>query len=339
VSSMRAVIALGAGEIRVDTIDIPTPGIHDVLVKVHGCSLCGSDLKLIAGDMEGIKFPLVPGHEWSGTVVDAPSAHRDLVGRRVVADILQNCGRCDFCHARRRNLCSALIEPGLTTQGAFAEYIVVPAASVRAIPDGMSMDEACLAEPLSVVMHAFSRAAPRANDVALVLGGGGVGLITLAALKRAGVGRVALMDPHVDRQEVARLLGADWAGHPSDNSREILSTCLGRLPNLVINAASRADGLKTAVTLCDSGGTVCQIGYTSKQTVEIRPSDVMTKELRIIGALSPTYPMEASLESLRNLGLRRLLTHDGGLEEFSTLFELAKQRRDGAIRVLIRPAN
>lgn len=336
-NSMRAVIAYGAGEFSVETIDIPTPGLDDVLIKVHGCSLCGSDLKLIAGQMGGVAFPLVPGHEWSGIVVDATSTNRHLIGRRVVADILQNCGRCDACNRGRRNLCNALIEPGLTSQGAFAQYIAVPAGSVYVIPDAVTLDEACLAEPLSVVQHSLSRVGTATTSSALIVGGGGIGLITLAALKKAGVDRIGLVDPHPERRDVARRLGSTWLGPFSSDLKDEIAESLGELPSLVINCASSAEGLRTAIDLCASGGSVCQIGYTSTETVPICPSDIAVKELRIIGSLSPTYPLDSSLQALHGLDLSRLLTHSGGLDDFSSLFELSKLRREGVVRVLIRP--
>lgn len=336
-NSMRALIAYGAGEFGVETIDIPTPGLDDVLIKVHACSLCGSDLKLIAGQMGGVEFPLVPGHEWSGIVVDASTANRHLVGRGVIADILQNCGRCDACNRGRRNLCNALIEPGLTSQGAFAQYIAVPAGSVHVIPDTVTLDEACLAEPLSVVQHALSRVGTAATSAALVVGGGGIGLITLATLKKAGVDRIGLVDPHPERRDVARQLGSTWTGPCSSDLKDEVAEYLGEPPSLVINCASSAGGLRTAIDLCASGGSVCQVGYTSTETVPICPSDIAVKELQVFGSLSPTYPLGLSLQALQGLDLGRLLTHSGDLDDFPSLFELSKLRRSGAVRVLIRP--
>lgn len=335
--SMNALVAQGPGDFRIERIGMPMPAIDEVLIEVHACGICGSDLKMLAGNMEGVAFPLVPGHEWSGIIVEAPSANAQLVGKRVVSDILQNCGHCSACRSGRRNLCGALIEPGLTSQGAFAEYVAVPASSVHLVPEGMSLDIACLAEPLSVVLHALARISPRPGETALIVGGGAIGLLALICLRRLGLNRVALIDTHPDRQQMAIQLGAIFSGGSSDQVGTLLLEEFGHAPSLVVNAASRAESVLASIALCAAGGRICQIGYTGSQTISMRPSDLVVKELQLVASLSPTHSLEATLAVLKDLDVAPFLTHAVPLANFGRAYEMAKQRSDRVIRALIRP--
>src|SRR6185503_15786545 len=106
---------------------------------------------------EDIAFPLIPGHEWSGEVVAAPPRFKHLLGRPVVSDILQGCNQCLNCVRGYRNLCRKLVEPGISANGGFAEYVVVRGEYVQALPDSLPISLACMVEPLAVVLYALKR--------------------------------------------------------------------------------------------------------------------------------------------------------------------------------------
>lgn len=336
---MQALVASGPNAFQVEHIRAPEPARESVLVQVECCSICGSDVKLLAGAMKDIRFPLVPGHEWSGTVIGAGEDSRHLVGRRVVSDILQSCGSCTNCRTERPNLCLGLIEPGLSAQGAFAELIAVPANSVRLLPDAVPLDVACLVEPLSVALYAVDRQPVAPDDRVLILGGGGIGLLILQLVRLLGLERVALVDPHHRRREVALALGAAAVASSCDAFELEAMAEFGGAPTVVYHAASRADAFAQALQVVEAGGRIGVVGYTGDEAVEIRPSDVMVKLLDIRGVLSPTADLRRAIELLADGRIRAepLLTHDRNLDEFEEALDLIATRRDGAIRVRVRP--
>jgi 2-desacetyl-2-hydroxyethyl bacteriochlorophyllide A dehydrogenase len=338
-SDMKALVATAPNKFQLESIQIPVPGPDDVLVQVHGCTICGSDVKLLCGNMGGVAFPVVPGHEWSGTVVETGRNMRRLINRRVVANILQSCGGCAECTRGRPNLCTSLIEPGLTAQGAFAEFIVVPGRTIHVLPDAVQSDIACLIEPLSVARYAFDRQPARPSDRVLILGGGGIGLLILSILRSEGLEQVVLADPHEARRSLALRLGALATFTSWTELKPRLHEVFGADPDVVYHAASRATAFAEAVAAVRPGGRICIVGYSGHDTVPIAPSDFAVKLLDVRGSLSPTADLNVvtSLIYSGRIDPRPLLTHSLPLERFRDAFYLAQARADGAVRVLVQP--
>jgi 2-desacetyl-2-hydroxyethyl bacteriochlorophyllide A dehydrogenase len=334
---MRALVAEAADRFEVREVKEPDLRSDEVMVRVAYCTICGSDLKLLRGAMGDIRFPLVPGHEWSGVVVEAPSAHRHLMGRQVVADILQACGGCRYCATGRHNLCPDLEEPGLTLDGAFAEYVAVKARLLHPLPEAIPLREACLIEPLAVVLYALQRLPVRLGQRVAILGGGGIGQLLVQAAMLAGAASVALVDPHPERRALAQSLGADRTLAPQEVA--VLAEDEALRPDLVFDAAGRAAAFRTALEVAAPGARVGALGYSGSEVVALEPSIVMRKLLDIRGVLSPTGTWTEAVDLVARGHIRTapLLTHDFRLQEFPVAFRLAAERRDGAVRVVVQP--
>jgi 2-desacetyl-2-hydroxyethyl bacteriochlorophyllide A dehydrogenase len=334
---MRALVAEAPGRFEVREVRDPERRSDEVVVKVAHCTICGSDIKLLRGAMGDIRFPLVPGHEWSGVVAEAPAAFRHLVGRPVVADILQACGGCRYCNSGRHNLCADLEEPGLSLDGAFAEYVAVKASQLHPLPESLPLREACLIEPLAVVLYALRRVPVAAGERVAILGGGGIGQLLVQAVLRSGAASVAVVDPHPERRSLALRLGAALALPPEEAG--LLWEDEDRRPEVVFDAAGRAEAFRTALEIAAPGGRVGAIGYSGSEAIAIEPSIVMRKLLDIRGVLSPTGTWDEAVDLVARGGIQTgpLLTHDLPLAEFSTAFQLAEERRDGAVRVAVQP--
>lgn len=323
-------------------VHIREPEILDdhVLVKVNACSICGSDIKLIRGQMEGIDFPVIPGHEWSGTIVEAPS-RPELAGRRVVADILQNCGGCRYCKNTLPNLCDDLLEPGLTISGAFAEYVASPLKNLYLVPDEISHEEACMIEPVAVVLYALHRMPVSDSDRVLILGGGGIGQMLLRVAKLSRPEWIALADPHPERRIMATLGGVDFPIDSGTGHLEELSEGLrGHAPpTIIFDVTGNARAFHNAVELVEKGGRVGVVGYSGRDVIPFAPSRIMVKLLDIRGVLSPTgtWPEAVKLVATKAMDVRPLITHRFSLRDFSLAFDTMAERRDGAIRVVVSP--
>ena len=333
---MKAVVAEAADRFEVREVEEPERQRDEVLVKVSHCTVCGSDVKMLRGVMGDIRFPVIPGHEWSGVVVEAPPELRHLVDRPVVADILQSCGGCRNCNLGRHNLCPELTEPGLTVAGAFAEYVAVKADRVHALPESISLRDACLIEPLAVVLYALRRLPVSLGQRAVILGGGGIGQLLAQAVRRSGAASVVLVDPHPERRAVAEALGCDLTLAPEEVADTADEPALQA--DIVFDAAGRANAFRTALDLVVPGGRIAAIGYAGSDSVVIEPAVFMRKLLDVRGVLSPTGTWDEALINVEHgsIQLAPLVTHEVALDDFPSAFQLAADRSDGAIRVAVR---
>lgn len=338
--TMQALVAEGPNRFSVTEVPTPRPGEEDVLIQIASTTICGSDIKLLRGQMEDIVFPLIPGHEWYGEVVTAPARLQKLVGQIVVADILQGCGCCAYCDDGLPNLCPELVEPGLSASGSYAEYLAVPASTVLPLPPGLGGSLACLVEPLSVVLFALERVPVHDGEHVLILGGGGIGQLLALMARSRGARRVVLVDPHPARRELALRMSADEALPPEpEQVLHHYRSATVTPPDLVFEAAGNADAITTALAVVRPAGRVGLLGYAGADDVVLPSSIFMRKLLDVRGILSPTGTWRQSIETLaeRVIDPAPLVTHECSLEAFDAAFRLSAERRDGAVRVAVAP--
>jgi 2-desacetyl-2-hydroxyethyl bacteriochlorophyllide A dehydrogenase len=213
---MRAAVYRGPGELVVEERPVPGLGPEDVLVAVHFCGVCGSDLHLV---LDGWGRPgSTPGHEWSGRVAALGGAVSGFaLGDAVVGGPTRRCGECEYCRAGRPSLCAG--RPGVGDslfQGAFAEYVLCHEAELRRVPGGLDLRTAALAEPLAVSLHALTLSGVRPGQRALVTGAGPIGLLVVAALRARGVTEIAVSEPVAGRRARAGRLGATRLLQPDE---------------------------------------------------------------------------------------------------------------------------
>jgi threonine dehydrogenase-like Zn-dependent dehydrogenase len=203
---------------RLEVVDVVTPevGPEDVLIEVSHCGVCGSDLHFV---LEGWGTPdAIEGHEYSGTIAAVGEAvTRWAVGQPVVAGPSRRCGECAPCRDGRPSLCLDRDDVGTGGyQGAFARYSLTHQDEVLALPDGLTLREAALTEPLAVALHGITQARVEAHHRVIVFGAGPIGALTTAALVARGVTEVTVVEPGAGRQALARDLGANRVVAPDD---------------------------------------------------------------------------------------------------------------------------
>ena len=207
-SAARVAVVTAPGTLALATREVE-PGDGQVLVRVRECGLCGSDVKLFSGTHPAVKPPLVPGHEFHGTVeAVGPGVAGRTPGDRVSIFPPIGCGRCRPCRRGRPHLCARMSFVGGEHQGGLGELVAVPAANALPIDPAVPEDLRVLIEPLAVGVHAAARGGAGPGDEALVVGAGPIGLFTALALRHRGVERIVLADVSDDRLALARRLGA-----------------------------------------------------------------------------------------------------------------------------------
>src|SRR4051794_21025368 len=257
---MKAVVWHGPNEMRVEERPAPPdPGPGELVLQPEAVGICGSEVEGYLGHMGNRTPPLVMGHEFAGRVVAAGHGAGGLEGARVAVHPLRGCGHCALCRSGFANLCPDRVLIGVHRPGAFADYVKVPAADARVLPDGVSARLGALMEPLANGVHAVGLAGVEVER-AIVLGAGTIGLVTLQAALLSGIPHVAVVEPHDARRARAAALGAHAAHAAAEEAREGLGA------DLVLDAvgaqATRAAGLE----LLGPGGTLVCIGLAADET-------------------------------------------------------------------------
>ena len=291
--TMSALRLHAPGDLRLDEVPIPTPGAGEVLVKVHRCGICGTDLHIAKGNFPAPNLPLTLGHEFSGTVAALGSGVTDVaVGAPVVVDINISCGHCYYCTRGQKLFCPKVAQLGVHRAGGLAEYVTAPATNLHFLPTGLSLDTAAYVEPLACAVHGQDRVVIRSGDSVLVLGGGPMGLAHIALARMNGAGSVIVSEPDPHRRVLAQRMGADHAVDPTgDSLQEALADLTGGIgPDVVIEAVGSIRTYETAIDVVRRGGKVLAYGAAPQDAVmSLRPFDVYAKELTVVGSYAGTY--------------------------------------------------
>jgi L-iditol 2-dehydrogenase len=340
VTAMRAVRVDRPGAIGMVEVERPRPGPGEVLVAVAAVGICGSDVELLEGSRPApyVRYPVVPGHEWAGTVAEVGPGVAGLApGAHVVAEGFRACGACDRCREGRTNLCSAeYAETGFTHPGAFAEFVVVPARLVHQLPPGADLEAAALLEPAACVAQGLLEVELRPGLRVAVVGAGTLGLLAVALLRLASPGRLALVGTRPDRLRLGRRLGATES---VDVDRDDLEPLAGRF-DLVFEATNRATGGAAALWLARRGGTVVLEGISGSAEPSLVGDLVPLQHLRVqgvFGASGAAWRWVVSLFASGALDTRPLISHRFVLGEYERAFAALQDREAGALKVQLVP--
>ena len=342
---MKAAVFHGPNRpLEIAEVPTPAPGPNQALIKVAGCGLCHTDLHYLDHGVETFKKPpLILGHEAAG-VVTALGPGADGTGRkmgeRVLIPAVLSCGRCGFCRQGRENLCSNLVMLGNNVDGAYAEYVAVPAAELVPLPDDLPLERACvIADAISTPYHAVKhRGRVRMGDTVAVVGCGGVGLNVVQCAAVAGA-RVLAVDLNDSRLEMARALGAAETINP--RAVERVDKVVRRLTDGGVDIAFEAIGtpatIELAFGLLRRGGRLCVIGY-SADPVTISAAKLMYYELEMVGSLgcgAGEYPEIIALVQSGKIKLDPIVSGTLPLAEINE--GLDRLRRGQGIRWVVTP--
>lgn len=288
---MRAGVLHAPHDLRVEDRPDPVPGPGDVVIEVAYNGLCGTDATEFAkGPMmvplttphpgSGHVGPTIIGHEFIGTVVDAGSDARGLIGTRVACGAGVSCGECAWCRVGRTNLCARYYTLGLSTHGGLAEFVASPAGICVPIPDGLVDIDAALAQPLAVGIHSVARAGVQPGDTVVLLGAGAIGCFILAGLAGHD-GRVVALDIDPSRLATATALGATETVLLSpDATPADVRALLPDGAQVVFETAGVLGSAERAFALAARGGTVVLVGL-NKSPQPLNLADIVLREINV----------------------------------------------------------
>lgn len=342
---MRALVKTAKGQGNLELRDVPRPqaGAGEVLVMVHACGICGSDLK-IQDDQHPYTPPVVIGHEFSGKIVDVGQGVSGWqIGDRVVAEQhFKTCGRCRQCLTGNAFACSAKRAPGYFSDGAFTEFISVPAWLLHRIPSNLNFVEAAFSEPSAVAAHGMlDRTGLNPEDVVLILGCGPIGLMAAKMAQAEGASKVIITG--IDRDEKARLpkareLGIEHVVNVMQEDLEDLVKDLthGEGADVVIELSGALPAIEQSFQLVRRLGRVGIIGQPPTDEVKIPYRQAMFRALTVSFSYSSKYTSWERALSLFERGVvqpSQFITHILPLEEWERGFDLS--RSGEAVKVVL----
>lgn len=288
--TMRAMVLESFGEpLRERTVPVPPMGPKDALVRVRACSVCGTDLKITAGKLGFVSVPHIPGHEPAGEVVAlGDEAEGVRVGDHVAVAIYLNCGECDYCRTGREQICPHLRgRVGFTINGAYAEYLCVPASCLEVVDPAVPFEHiALLGDCITTAWHALkARAQVGEGQWVYMTGAGGIGVHAIQLAKLLGA-RVAVADIDDEKLAVAERVGADLALNATRDDlvarvREVVG---GEGVDVALDFVATQQALDRDFAVIRPDGAIVLVGYTPDTPSTIRTMDVALTEYRVIGS-------------------------------------------------------
>lgn len=344
---MKAARIFGPADIKIVDVPVPELGRNDVLCKVVRAGVCGTDYAIYTGEISFvksglIKYPLTPGHEWSGIVEQiGPEVKNFKNGDRVVGDTWVSCGNCSFCVTGNVSRCKKLRSVGTINawDGAYAEYIMMPERHLFHLPDNVSFDNGALVEPAATALYAVVRADVKLNDTVLVLGSGPIGIMAAKLAKLSGASQVIIAARKDCKLKIALGLGVDAA---VNTSREKLAEKVRELAGAtgvdkIIEASGSTKLLKESLHFVKPGGVISCVAFYEQMVDGFDIDHFVINDLTIRGVSgSPgTYPAVLNLMDLGLADFSSLITERRPFEEAPRIMRDMEERNETRIKIML----
>jgi len=352
-SAMQAAVYRAVNDVRIETVPVPEIGPGEVLIRVHSCGICGTDLKKIHTGSHSA--PRIFGHETAGTIVKTGEGVENFaVGDRVMVFHHIPCGHCYYCRKKTFAQCATYKKVGCTagfepSGGGFAEYVcvmpwIISMGGVIRIPDGVPFEQAAFVEPVNTCLKAIKNLNLAHDETVLVIGQGPIGIM-LAALAAHTGAKVITSDLYPERHAVAAAYGLK---HPIDAAKENVVEVAkreseGRGADAVILAVGGNSLIRTAMDAARPGGRILLFAQTQHGEAVIDPAAVCMDEKTLLGSYSASVEIqdegaELVFDGYRNgFDLTRLISHRFPLEEAVKAIEVASNPTAASMKVFIQP--
>ncbi len=347
--TMEAVVLLGPDEYEFREVPVPEIGPAEVLCRVEAVAICGTDIGIMSGKffpMWPPKWPFIIGHEWAGTVeAVGPGAAAFAPGDRVAGSSAVGCGHCRNCMKGRYNLClnygnleAGHRQYGMTAQGAYAQYINANARSIAKLPDDFDFPMASLLDTAGIALHIAKQGKIEAGDTVVVIGPGAVGSIVYQCARALGAGRV-IVAGRGSRLKKAKEFGYETVDvNAADVMAYVKEATGGVGPDVVLECAGQASTIVQAVEMIKKGGRVV-VGGIPQENAPLPFQRFVLDEIEVVGsrAAPNCLPEVLALTKIGALRLSELVTHKFPLREFTEAMETFRERKGGALKVVVEP--
>ena len=322
---MTAAFYRGSRSFSVEQVAKPTPAANEVSIRIAYCGICGTDMHVFHGNMDGrVGFERVIGHEMSGTIESVGSNISDFQpGQRVVVRPLVQCGDCPACNAGHEHICHNLKFLGLDTDGAMQEYWCVPAHTVHKLPDEIRMDHAALIEPVAVACHDVRLSRLKAGEDVVVIGGGPIGVLVAMVARDAG-GKVVISEVNPHRLEIAAKLGFDTINPmETDLAEAVNSRTDSKGADVVFEVSGTQAGADAMTAIASTRGRIVMVAiHASKPQVDM--FRFFWRELELIGVrVYEKEDYEKAISIIVNGGIDAdtIITDVSALQDIQSAFD------------------
>ncbi len=345
---MQALVLHAVGDLRCESVADPHPRDGEAVVRVAAAGVCGSDLPRVF-EHGTYRFPLIPGHEVAGVVEEAKGPGARQPGEPVAVIPLIPCGSCAYCQIGSYAQCTSYDYLGSRCDGGFAGFVRAPQANLLPLPPGVSLEEAAIAEPAAVALHALRQGCPEPGDTVAILGSGPIGMILAQWARILGAARVLLVDIDPQKLEVAaRLgLGETFNARGGDPVTWVQDVTRGRGADLVVEAAGARATFEQSLRLARPLGRVVWMGNPASDMAlpQATVSQVLRKQLTIRGTWNSSFAdlpvnewrVVLGMLAGRRLDLSSLISHRLPLAQGVKALEMMRSQREFYNRVLLLP--
>jgi L-iditol 2-dehydrogenase len=337
---MKALLIHGINNIGLGEIPAPQIGPDEVLIKPRASTICHSDFELISGRyIIPFDYPAIPGHEWSGEVIEVGANVQNYKPRdRVVCESVIGCGCCPNCQSGNFTFCDTINHFGFTIKGADAELTKARPEWLHQLPEQMSFKQGALIEPFSVSYGAILESGGTdAGETMVVFGGGPIGLFAVQAGSTMGA-MVILVEPMASRHEMGIRLGAESIIDPTkeDVIERVLSLTNGKGADIVIEASGSDLALPDTINVARNSGRIAILGINIGKKLPVEFGKIQSKALTLKGVIGSPYVWERTLTFLNRTGIdiTQVVTHDFPLSQAEKAFEIAS-KPESCIKVML----
>jgi len=351
-ATMQAAVYHGVNDVRMETVPVPQIGAGELLIRVHTCGICGTDLKKISTGSHSA--PRIFGHETTGIIAQVGDRVTDYrIGDRVMIFHHIPCGDCYYCRHKVFAQCPTYKKVGATagyeaSGGGFSQYVrvmdwIVARNGVVRIPEGVSFEQASFIEPVNTCMKGIETLALTQGEVVLVMGQGPIGIILAVLARRKGV-RVITSDLLPQRHTIAKAFGlAEFIdASTSDTVRAVKEITEGRGADAVILAVAGNSLIRTAMEATRPGGRVLLFAQTQHGEATIDPAAVCVDEKSLLGSYSASVDLQEESSRFvlgREMDLERLISHRFPLAESVEALRFAAHPQPDSMKVVIQPGS
>lgn len=323
--------------------ELPEPpvGRNDVLIGIRMAGICGSDVHLLRGRNPFAAYPLIPGHEYMGEVIQAPAKSGLKKGDKVTGFPEVGCGKCAACRAGRLVHCPEFKFVGSRLPGGcFCERVAIHYSKVFRVPKGMEDQVSAMIEPTAVAVHAVKRAGAVKGLKTVVIGGGPIGLLTAQVARAYGASKVMISEPLGKRRKIAQILGFSRVINPEEeNFPSYVQKNLG-FADLIFDVVGAKKTMEDSIAALRPGGTLVCVGLPHVENLGVPYVSIFAKELRVFG--TRTYFLEDFPEAIRLLSAKKvkvkpIISAVCPLEGFNHCLELLEKEPEKYLKILVTP--